>query len=108
LAATFKVAVACFENRIGLLGSSVRIGPGEPVCVGSVLIFARAVMSTNDPGAFPDMPGWRFALTETSFGVYRAEGFHDDGRSVSRMGHDLPALILETAEEARNLPARRT
>jgi len=32
--------------------------------------------------AFPNLPGWRFTLTETSMGVYRAEGRHTDGRSV--------------------------
>ena len=56
---------------------------------------------------FPELPGWRFTLTETSNGVYRAEGFHDDGRSVSRMGHDLPALIRETVEDAQSLPEKR-
>jgi hypothetical protein len=63
-------------------------------------------MGTSEP-TFPEMPGWRFSLTETSFGVYRAEGFHADGRSVSRTGHDLPALIKETAEDARNLRGKR-
>ncbi|MDF0583536.1 hypothetical protein [Bradyrhizobium yuanmingense] len=56
---------------------------------------------------FPELPGWHFTLIETSSGVYRAEGFHDDGRSVSRFGHDLPVLIKETAEDARNLPRRK-
>jgi hypothetical protein len=30
-----------------------------------------------------------------------------DGRSVSRVGHDVPLLIKETADDARNLPDRR-
>ena len=63
-------------------------------------------MSVSDP-IFPEIPGWRFTLDETSFGVYRAEGFHADGRSVSHMSHDLPALISETVEDARHLPERR-
>jgi hypothetical protein len=63
-------------------------------------------MGTSEP-TFPEIPRWRFSPTETSFGVYRAEGFHADGRSVSRMGNDLPALIEETAEDARNLLVRR-
>jgi hypothetical protein len=64
-------------------------------------------MSTTEP-KFPKLPGWRFSLTETSFNVYRAEGFHDDGRSVSRMGTDaeLADLIRDTVEDARNLPER--
>ena len=57
--------------------------------------------------AFPNLPGWRFTLTETSMGVYRAEGHHTDGRSVSRTGHDLPLLVQETSEDARNLPEKR-
>jgi len=56
---------------------------------------------------FPDLPGWHFNLTEVSFCVYRAEGRHDDGRSVSRVGHELPQLIRETGEDARNLPEKR-
>jgi hypothetical protein len=63
-------------------------------------------MNESDP-LFPDLPGWRFSLTETSMCVYRAEGYHMDGRSVSRVGHDLPALIKETVEDALNLPERQ-
>jgi hypothetical protein len=65
-----------------------------------------APMNAREP-KLPEIPGWRFTLTETSFGAYRAEGLHDDGRSVTRMGHDLPTLIRETAEDARNLSERR-
>lgn len=36
--------------------------------------------------------------------VYRAEGLHADGRTVSRVGHDLPLLIKEIGEDAQNLP----
>jgi hypothetical protein len=64
------------------------------------------LMSTRGP-KFPEIPGWRFTLTETSFGVYRAEGFHDDGRSVSHFGQDLQSLIKETADDARTLPDKR-
>jgi hypothetical protein len=58
----------------------------------------------NIERTFPDLPGWHFSLTETSLCVYRAEGHHADGRSVSRVGHDLPLLMRETVEDARNLP----
>jgi hypothetical protein len=61
-------------------------------------------MSTGNP--FPEIPGWRFTLTETSSGVYQPEGFHDDLRSVSRMGHDPSALIREMAEDAQNLKSK--
>jgi len=61
-------------------------------------------MSTRGP--FPEMPGRRFTLTETSFRVYQAQGFHDDGRSVSRTGHDPSVLIRETAEDAQNLKSK--
>jgi hypothetical protein len=40
--------------------------------------------------------------TAASFAGARA-----DGRSVSRMGHDLPALIKDTLEDARGLPEKR-
>jgi hypothetical protein len=63
-------------------------------------------MNKSEP-IFPELPGWRFSLTETSMCVYRAEGHHIDGRSVSRIGHDLPTLIRETVEDARNLAERR-
>jgi hypothetical protein len=65
-------------------------------------------MDYSDP-LFPTLPGWRFSLTETSANVYRAEGRHTDGRSVSRMGSEaeLAALIRDTVEDARNLPERR-
>lgn len=63
-------------------------------------------MGAREP-KFPEIPGWRFTLAETSVGVCRAEGFRDDGRSVSRMGHELPVLIKETAEDTRNLPRRK-
>jgi hypothetical protein len=52
------------------------------------------------------LPGWHFSLTETSIGVYRVEGYHLDGRSVSRVGHHLPVLVRETVEDAQNLPER--
>jgi hypothetical protein len=42
-----------------------------------------SAMSSSEP-KLPEIPGWHFSLTEPSFGVYRADGLHDDGRSVSR------------------------
>ncbi len=62
-------------------------------------------MSTRSQ--FPEIPGWRFTLIETSFGVYRADGFHNDGRFVSRMGHDLPTLIRETITDVQSIPESR-
>ena len=61
----------------------------------------------NRTPPFPELPGWRFSIAETSMSVYRVEGLHADGRSVSRVGHDLPLLIKEVGEDARNLPERR-
>jgi len=67
-----------------------------------------SAMDHSDP-LFPTLPGWLFGLTEISAGVYRAEGRHTDGRSVSRMGSEaeLAALIRDTVEDAGNLPTRR-
>ena len=65
-----------------------------------------SAMDRSEP-TFPELPGWRLSLTETSMCVYRAEGYHADGRSVSRVGHDLPLVIKETVEDALSLPERR-
>jgi hypothetical protein len=64
-------------------------------------------MDQSDP-LFPTLLGGRFSLTETSANVYRAEGYHTDGRSVSRMGTEveLATLIRDIVEDARNLPGR--
>jgi len=61
----------------------------------------------NRTPTFPDMRGWRFSVTETSMSVYRVEGLHADGRSVSRVGHDLPLLIKEIGDDAQNRPEGR-
>lgn len=55
---------------------------------------------------FPELPGWRFSLAEISVGAYLAEGRHADGRSVSRVGSDLPLLIRQTVEDAKYLPEK--
>jgi hypothetical protein len=53
------------------------------------------------------LPGWTFNLEEVSNGFWRAEGRHDDGRSVSRMGSDEFELLRECMEDARLLPEKR-
>jgi len=55
--------------------------------------------------SFPDLPGWRFSVKETSSGVYLVEGRHVDGHSVSCTGveTELHALIREAVENARAL-----
>jgi len=55
----------------------------------------------------PDLPGWHFSLSEVSNGVWRADGQHTDGRSVSRMGTDETQVLKDCMEDARQLPARR-
>ncbi|MGJ4883013.1 hypothetical protein [Bradyrhizobium sp. HKCCYLRH1065] len=102
------------ETKDGFLYYCLLGNSGEHLSLAEAKAWADAqpwgpVNWDDDPGpAFPELPGWRFTLTETSFGVYRAEGFHDDGRSVSRLGHDLPMLIRETAHDAKTLPRRKT
>jgi hypothetical protein len=59
------------------------------------------------PIRFPDLPGWEFKLEEIAWNWYRADGTHDDGRSVSRMGGDPDTLLKECADDARHLPQRR-
>jgi hypothetical protein len=65
-------------------------------------------MSDMRPIRFPDLPGWAFQLEEMSAGCYRADGLHDDGRSVSRMGTDEAQLLKDCADDARHLPPRRS
>jgi len=54
------------------------------------------------------MPGWTFTITEVSIGVYRVNGWHKDGRSVSRAGFepDIDTLLLECKADASALPDR--
>jgi hypothetical protein len=54
--------------------------------IGWVLLLPEAGMLSGmdrSKPTFPDLPGPSFSLTETSTFVYRAEGHHADGRSVS-------------------------
>jgi hypothetical protein len=74
---------------------------------GSVKVINTAPHMDNPAPPFPNLPGWHFSVTETSMSVYRAEGLHADGRTVSRVAHDLPLLIKEIGEDAQNLPKRR-
>jgi len=53
------------------------------------------------------LPGWRFTIEEMSYGHWRAEGLHQDGRSVARDGSDELALLAECVADARKLPERR-
>jgi hypothetical protein len=52
------------------------------------------------------LPGWTFSLEEVSNGYWRAQGRHDDGRSVGRMGSDEIKLLSECMEDPRLLPER--
>ena len=63
-------------------------------------------MDHSDP-LFPTLPGWRFSLTETSANVYRAEGRHIDGRSVSRIGTEGELIAsLETLSRTHETSLR--
>jgi hypothetical protein len=55
----------------------------------------------------PKLPGWTFSVEEVSMGVYRVDGKHDDGRSVSRVGTEAYDLWDEVIEDAKGLPLRR-
>jgi hypothetical protein len=52
-------------------------------------------------------PGWRFRITEVSAGAYKVDGFHTDGRSVSRYGGDPEAVLSDCIRDAQALPLRR-
>jgi hypothetical protein len=54
---------------------------------------------------FDDLPGWTFVTTELSPEKWRVDGVHPDGRSVTRSGTDVELLLVECADDARNLPA---
>ena len=50
-------------------------------------------------------PGWRFHIEEP--GCYRVDGYHTDGRSVSRVGGDHEAVLSDCVEDAQALPPRQ-
>jgi hypothetical protein len=50
----------------------------------------------------PTLDGWRFYLEEVSNGVFRVDGEHTDGRTVSRTGPQREVL-KRSIEDARNL-----
>jgi hypothetical protein len=55
----------------------------------------------------PRAPGWRFRIKEVSAGAYRVDGYHTDGRSISRVGGDPEAALSDCVEDAQALPFRR-
>jgi hypothetical protein len=59
------------------------------------------------PLEYPEAPGWKFSVVEFSYGAYRADGLHDDGRSVSRQGSDYDDLLRKIVADAVGLPKRR-
>jgi hypothetical protein len=60
----------------------------------------------QDALTFDDLPGWTFVPVEVSPGQWRVDGVSDDERSVSRSGTDVELLLVECADDARNLPPR--
>jgi hypothetical protein len=66
---------------------------------------ADIVRAMTNPLEFPDAPGWRFTVEEVSNSVYRVDGEHIDGRSVSRLGtFDPDMLIKQALSDALSLP----
>ena len=55
----------------------------------------------------PDVPGWKFTITEVSNNVYRIDGRDAAGRSVSRTSHKLGELIQECVTDALEVSSRR-
>jgi hypothetical protein len=49
---------------------------------------------------FPELPGWTFAATEISGGVYKAVGNDQSGRNVECTGLDPDALIEKCKQAA--------
>jgi hypothetical protein len=58
----------------------------------------------QDALTFDDLPGWTFVPVEVSPGQWRVDGVSADERSVSRSGTDVELLLVECADDARNLP----
>jgi hypothetical protein len=54
----------------------------------------------------PTLDGWRFYLKEVSEGVFRVDGKHTDGRTLTRTGPQYEVL-KRSVEDARNLPEKR-
>jgi hypothetical protein len=62
---------------------------------------------TKTPIRDESLPGWTFWAEENSNGVYEIRGRHTDGRSVSRIGTDFDALVVECKVDARDLLGKR-
>lgn len=54
----------------------------------------------------PKAPDWRFRVKEVANNVYRVDGHHPDGRTVSRTGVGEQTLA-ECIEDACTLPPGR-
>jgi hypothetical protein len=52
---------------------------------------------------FGELPGWNFAVDETSAGVYKAYGTDEAGHSVEVVGIDPEALLEECKEYAARI-----
>ena len=57
---------------------------------------------------YPDLPGWKFTITEVSNNVYRIDGRGADGRSVSRVGSGVEEdqLMQACIQDALEMFAR--
>ena len=69
----------------------------------SELVYDRAarVWRSDDP----TLASWHFTMEEISYGRWRVEGRHPDGRSVGRIGSER--ALGECADDARSLPEKR-
>jgi hypothetical protein len=64
-------------------------------------------MGRPRPLTDPDLPGWTFTAGEISYGVWRINGTHHDGRSVGRIEHgNFEAGLAECVKDARELPPK--
>jgi hypothetical protein len=55
----------------------------------------------------PDLPGWKFSITEVSNNAYRIDGRDTAGRSISRTGINEDELMRACIQDALEVSGHR-
>lgn len=60
------------------------------------------------PVEFPDLPGWKFTVTERSMSSFQVMAVRESGASIVLAGFDYGALLEEARIEAKSMDSRLT